>query len=176
MIIVSSCSCLRPIDRSRVLSREWRCSWSSADRRCSNYIWWSTILLPTKVRLILETWRYTVTTQAHVHQNYCNVTTTGWYYHARILRNPATPRLAMTPWWPAPEPSSAIHGSDYLFSVNGECLVWILNIHHSWKKYKSIYITAEVLYEASRITVYSSFPQKKKCKYPANTTMMKNSW
>ena len=22
-----------------VLSREWRCSWSSADRRCSNYIW-----------------------------------------------------------------------------------------------------------------------------------------
>ena len=21
------------------LSREWRCSWSSADRRCSNYIW-----------------------------------------------------------------------------------------------------------------------------------------
>ena len=24
---------------SQVLSREWRCSWSSADRRCSNYIW-----------------------------------------------------------------------------------------------------------------------------------------
>ena len=24
---------------SRVLSREWRCSWNSADRRCSNYIW-----------------------------------------------------------------------------------------------------------------------------------------
>ena len=23
----------------QVLSREWRCSWSSADRRCSNYIW-----------------------------------------------------------------------------------------------------------------------------------------
>ena len=22
-----------------MLSREWRCSWSSADRRCSNYIW-----------------------------------------------------------------------------------------------------------------------------------------
>ena len=22
-----------------VFSREWRCSWSSADRRCSNYIW-----------------------------------------------------------------------------------------------------------------------------------------
>ena len=24
---------------SQVLSREWRCSWSNADRRCSNYIW-----------------------------------------------------------------------------------------------------------------------------------------
>ena len=24
---------------SQVLSQEWRCSWSSTDRRCSNYIW-----------------------------------------------------------------------------------------------------------------------------------------
>ena len=24
---------------SQMSSREWRCSWSSADRRCSNYIW-----------------------------------------------------------------------------------------------------------------------------------------
>ena len=28
-----------PIHWSQVLSWEWRCSWSSADRRCSNYIW-----------------------------------------------------------------------------------------------------------------------------------------
>ena len=28
-----------PIHWSHVLSREWRCGWSSADRRCSNYIW-----------------------------------------------------------------------------------------------------------------------------------------
>ena len=28
-----------PIHWSQVLSREWRCSWSSAERRCSNYIW-----------------------------------------------------------------------------------------------------------------------------------------
>ena len=27
-----------PIHWSQVLSREWRCSWSNADRRCSNYI------------------------------------------------------------------------------------------------------------------------------------------
>ena len=39
MILVSSCSCLCPIHWSQVLSRWWRCSWSSADRRCSNYIW-----------------------------------------------------------------------------------------------------------------------------------------
>ena len=34
-----SCSCYCSIHWSQVLSREWRCSWSSADRRCSNYIW-----------------------------------------------------------------------------------------------------------------------------------------
>ena len=39
MILLSSCSCLCPIHWSQVLSREWRCSWSSADRRCPNYIW-----------------------------------------------------------------------------------------------------------------------------------------
>ena len=39
MILVSSCICLCPIYWSRVLSREWRWSWSSAGRRCSNYIW-----------------------------------------------------------------------------------------------------------------------------------------
>ena len=38
MFLVSTCSCLCPIQWSQVLSREWRCSWSSADRRCSNYI------------------------------------------------------------------------------------------------------------------------------------------
>ena len=31
--------CLCPIHWSQLLSWEWRCSWSSADRRCSNYIW-----------------------------------------------------------------------------------------------------------------------------------------
>ena len=39
MFLVSFCSCLRSIHWSQVLSWEWRCSWSSADRRCSNYIW-----------------------------------------------------------------------------------------------------------------------------------------
>ena len=43
---------------SQVLSREWRCSWSSADRRCCNYIWGSTVLSPAKVHLVLEIWWY----------------------------------------------------------------------------------------------------------------------
>ena len=38
-LLVSSWSSLYPIRWSQVLSWEWRCSWSSADRRCSNYIW-----------------------------------------------------------------------------------------------------------------------------------------
>ena len=39
VFLVSSCSCLCPIHWSQVLRREWRCSWSSAYRRCSNDIW-----------------------------------------------------------------------------------------------------------------------------------------
>ena len=57
MFLVSSCSCLCPIQWGQVLSREWRCSWSSADRRCSNYIWVIDNFIACQVRLILETWR-----------------------------------------------------------------------------------------------------------------------
>ena len=39
MCLVSSCSCFCPIHWRQILSREWRCSWRSADRRCSKYIW-----------------------------------------------------------------------------------------------------------------------------------------
>ena len=35
----SSCSYLCPVHWSQLWSREWKCSWSSANRRCSNYIW-----------------------------------------------------------------------------------------------------------------------------------------
>ena len=35
--ILAQLSSLNPW--SQVLSWEWRCGWSSADRRCSNYIW-----------------------------------------------------------------------------------------------------------------------------------------
>ena len=38
-VLLSSCKCLRPIHWRQVLSRKWRCSWSSTDRRCSIYIW-----------------------------------------------------------------------------------------------------------------------------------------
>ena len=56
MILVSSCSCIWTIHWSQVLSREWRCSWSSA-RRCSNCIWLSDpqfYCLLKYARLILE--------------------------------------------------------------------------------------------------------------------------
>ena len=33
-----------------ILSREWRCSWSSADRWCSNYIWVINNFIPTCIR------------------------------------------------------------------------------------------------------------------------------
>ena len=39
MILVASCTYLCPIRWSLVLGREWKCSWSSTDRRCSNHIW-----------------------------------------------------------------------------------------------------------------------------------------
>ena len=39
MFFDSACCCLRTINWSQVFSGEWRCCWSSADRRCSNYIW-----------------------------------------------------------------------------------------------------------------------------------------
>ena len=49
MFLVSSCSCLRSIHWSQVLSWEWRCKTTSE---------LSKISLPTKVRLILEVLRY----------------------------------------------------------------------------------------------------------------------
>ena len=60
MILVSSCSCLCPIHWSQLLSWGRRCSWSSADRRAPTIskCRWSTILLPTVGRLILEVWQY----------------------------------------------------------------------------------------------------------------------
>ena len=52
MFLVSSCSCLCAIYWSQVISQEWRCSWSSADRGCSNYTWVIKIVLPTEVSYI----------------------------------------------------------------------------------------------------------------------------
>ena len=63
-----------PIHWSQVLSREWICNWSSADRRCSNYIWVTKIYLPTRVRLIFDFWRYitySITWNAAVQSSSC---------------------------------------------------------------------------------------------------------
>ena len=50
MFPVSSWCCLCPIHWSQVLSWEWRCSWSSADRWCSNYIWVIKIFIASYIR------------------------------------------------------------------------------------------------------------------------------
>ena len=39
MLLESACSFLHATYWSQMLSGEWRCSWSSANRPCSNYIW-----------------------------------------------------------------------------------------------------------------------------------------
>ena len=52
----SARSCLRKIYWSQMFSGEWRCSVGAAPTTSE----WSTILLPTKVRLILETWQYMI--------------------------------------------------------------------------------------------------------------------
>ena len=58
MFLISACSCLCAIYWSQVLSGEWRCNWSSTDRRCFIYIWVTNNLIAYQSALILETWRY----------------------------------------------------------------------------------------------------------------------
>ena len=60
IFLVSSCSCLCAIYWSLVLSEEWRCGWSSANRGrdAPTTSEWSTVLLPTNVWLILDVWQY----------------------------------------------------------------------------------------------------------------------
>ena len=50
-----SLSCLCPIHWSQVLSQEWRCSWAAPTGDAPTTAQWSTILLPTKVGLIMMT-------------------------------------------------------------------------------------------------------------------------
>ena len=54
MFFIWSC----PIYWSQVLSREWRCSWSSADKRCSNYIWMINNFIACYGATYIEVWRY----------------------------------------------------------------------------------------------------------------------
>ena len=62
MLLVSSGSFLYPIRWSQMLSWEWRCSCllvgAAPTGDAPTTTEWSTIYLPTKVRFILETWRY----------------------------------------------------------------------------------------------------------------------
>ena len=58
---------------SRVISREWRFSWSSADRRCSNYIWINSKFIAYWGVSYIRGWRYMSIICAIVFhiQSYC---------------------------------------------------------------------------------------------------------
>ena len=80
MFLISSCSCLCPIYWSQLLSRKWRCSWRSADRQCSNYIWVINNFITYKGVLILEVWWYFCYSSANldssfsgIHRGFCQM-------------------------------------------------------------------------------------------------------
>ena len=64
--LVLSCSCLCRIHWSQVFSLEWRCGWSSADRRCSNYIWVINNFIAYLGDLISEVWGYVPNNNQHI--------------------------------------------------------------------------------------------------------------
>ena len=78
MFLVLSHSCFNPNHWSQVFSREWRRSWSSADRRCSNYIWMISNCIPYKgvpyIRGLTVIWIIMIM----LHNN-TSVNVTHWY-------------------------------------------------------------------------------------------------
>ena len=71
MFLVSSCSCLCLIQWSQVLGWKWRCSWSSADRRCSIYIWVINNLIAYEVASYIRC--MTVYMQQFISVPYCPI-------------------------------------------------------------------------------------------------------
>ena len=71
MFLVSSCSCLCTIQWSLVLSREWRCSWSNADRQCSNYIWVSVNFIAYNGASYIRDLTVFISKQRHWWRIYC---------------------------------------------------------------------------------------------------------
>ena len=94
MFLVPACSCHCPIHWSQLLCREWRCNWSSADRRCSDYIWVINNFLPIKVQLILEVLRYIKIFQSKLLIQFwsqCLKTSTTWqFFFFKSLFRPMT--------------------------------------------------------------------------------------
>ena len=90
MIFVSTCSCLCPIHSSQVLRQIWRCSWQAMPASE-----WSSSLLPIKVPLISEVWRFIATKSytcvpnilCHYHYNNKNITI--------ICDIPSIPRISV---------------------------------------------------------------------------------
>ena len=112
MILVSSCCYLCQIHWSQVLSRERRCGWSSADRRCSNYIWVINNLIAYKgvsyIRglTVVGTPAIIISPFHCVIRDFLSSTT---YLDAQSVR----------PVTPAPAPPTAGRGADVLFIDSG---------------------------------------------------------
>ena len=91
MFLVSSCSSLCPIHWSHVLSWEWSCRRSSADRRCSNYIWMINNLIAHKGSTYIRD--LTVYIYVYIYSLnviYCTITANIIYlsnYSAYLLHN-----------------------------------------------------------------------------------------
>ena len=79
---MSPCICLFPIHWSQVIRREWRCSWSSADRRCSNYTWVINNFIAYKGASYVK--GFTVYLY-HIHTDPCWPAISRWYFQIHFL-------------------------------------------------------------------------------------------
>ena len=104
IFLVLSCSCFYAIYWSQVLSRIWRCSWSSADRRCSNYIWVITNFV------------------AYQGATYIRGLTVGILYFTHLFQSPT----AMNQWGFNKWMSFADHISKYILLNRNYCIFTIL--------------------------------------------------
>ena len=135
MFRASSCNCLCPIQWSQVLTENEDVVGAAPTGDAPATSEWSTILLPTKVRLILETWRY----YQHTPYKYCcipnteikdkhNVILTIHLLHLYIIYSIDT-HVSVISFRPA---DLQMHNNNYL---DTEQTKWYL---HNIKQYKNV--------------------------------------
>ena len=151
MFLVTPCSCLRSIHWRQVLSWEWRCSWSSADRRCSNYIWvinnfiayWGatymrgfTVGVYRNQNVNLMSFATTYVGNFHFLESaFCIVASLKTHGHHMIITNDflLSGRLIMNcSWFPevpsAKAPATTRRPSDHQVSCNYSSMPWVSTI------------------------------------------------